>query len=345
VKDLCAGIDATVAKRGVFSLCFHPHGWISSDQIVQVIDHVVENHGRTVKFLTFAEVQECLDKNLLDGYPLRDAMGQDNGVRILDVDGDGYMDVCIGKDGNRKTRIWRADSRTWGTVGFPVAMQTTNEAGQSYDSGVRFGVLQADGSASLLVHNDRLAGVWHFDRDRWVQDSTGLRDLLVNQAVFTQVKQRDQGVRFRDLDADGICELMVSSPTRQAIFARGQEAWTLLPFTTPVGIFIVDDQGRDAGLRFVDFDEDGHDDLVFSDARRCAAYAFEGIRSGWSRKIFDMPRTGTADELPMIVRADGTDNGAWFRFGHMWVQNEDTGGRLPDHVDRRSFKNFSTSEK
>jgi hypothetical protein len=39
----------------------------------------------------------------------------------------------------------------------------------------------------------------------------------------------------------------------------------------------------------------------------------------------------------MIVRADGTNNGAWFSYGHMWVQNEETGAKLPDHVESRSF--------
>ena len=43
----------------------------------------------------------------------------------------------------------------------------------------------------------------------------------------------------------------------------------------------------------------------------------------------------------MIVRADGTNNGAWFNLRHMWVQNEETGGTLPDHVDRRSFETLS----
>ena len=45
------------------------------------------------------------------------------------------------------------------------------------------------------------------------------------------------------------------------------------------------------------------------------------------------------EEIPMIVRGDGTNNGAWFSFGYMWVQNEDTGARLPDHVESRDFAN------
>ena len=51
---------------------FHPHGWISTEQIVDLIDHAVTKHGKKVKFLTFREAQERLNKNLLDGHPLRD---------------------------------------------------------------------------------------------------------------------------------------------------------------------------------------------------------------------------------------------------------------------------------
>ncbi len=39
----------------------------------------------------------------------------------------------------------------------------------------------------------------------------------------------------------------------------------------------------------------------------------------------------------MIVRADGTNNGVWFKHRDMWVQNEDTGGVTPFHVDHRQL--------
>ncbi len=55
-------------------------------------------------------------------------------------------------------------------------------------------------------------------------------------------------------------------------------------------------------------------------------------------------RRGEADAIPMIVRPDGTNNGAWFKYGHLWLQNEDTGydvvldgrpGRIP--IDAWSY--------
>ncbi|RPH44111.1 MAG: dehydrogenase, partial [Planctomycetota bacterium] len=53
VEDMKAAIDAVVIKKGVFNFVFHPHGWIKSEQVVELIDHVVAKHGNKVKFLTF----------------------------------------------------------------------------------------------------------------------------------------------------------------------------------------------------------------------------------------------------------------------------------------------------
>ena len=71
VRDLEKALDATVIKQGVFSLIFHPHKWIQPSQINELIDHAVAKHGRRVKFLTFREAQERLNKHLLAGQPLR----------------------------------------------------------------------------------------------------------------------------------------------------------------------------------------------------------------------------------------------------------------------------------
>ena len=43
VRDWQAALDCTVLKQGVFCLVFHPHGWIQSEQIVDLIDHATFN--------------------------------------------------------------------------------------------------------------------------------------------------------------------------------------------------------------------------------------------------------------------------------------------------------------
>ncbi len=338
VRDMKAAIDAAVIKQGIFTLTHHPGGWIRNDQVIELVEHAVAGREGKVKFLNLRDVYARLTKNMLGGHPLRADDGGAGGVCILDVNHDGYMDAVVANEKARETRIWSAQTRQWTTTDFPVEIARTREHRGQRDAGVRFGVLQDNGFASILVRNERVAGVWHFDGRRWAQDPHGLDGLDLNGALFTSFEGRDRGVRLRDLDGDGICELVVSNPRQNGVFRRrtGRGGWDRLPFSLPPGTKIVDQEGRDAGMRLVDIDEDVRPDVVFSNAERYSLHVFISMSDGWSREILSGNR-GDAGEIPMIVRADGTNNGAWFHYRHLYVQNEETGAKLPNHIDSRSY--------
>ena len=63
------------------------------------------------------------------------------------------------------------------------------------------------------------------------------------------------------------------------------------------------------------------------------------MQTGWSIEAMSGKRgeKPPEEEIPMIVREDGSNNGVWFHSKHMWVQNEDT-AEMPNLVDRRSFE-------
>lgn len=341
VSDLQAMIDATVVKQGIANVVFHPYDWLRSEQIVEVIDHVQKQHAGRVKFLNFNECLTRINQNLLAGQPLRAADGQDNGVRLLDVNNDGYLDVVIGNAAKQVTRLWQPEKETWREVGFPVQVVEVAEDGQHRDGGVRFGVLRKDGNASLLVASESQRGLWHFDGQLWTRDPSfgdqkpsSTEPLLDTGPLFTVREGKDLGVRLRDINGDGVCELLVAGPKTRAIFHYDAQrgSWQLSKAVVPEPI--VDDLGRDAGLRLVDLNEDGRDDMVFSDEQRFSVHLFVDAQRGWARRV----RVGSrpaAEAIPMISRA-GTNNGAWFVAGHMWIQNEDT-DKLPAGIDRRSF--------
>ena len=112
-----------------------------------------------------------LTENLLGGHPLRNAEGGDNGVRVLDVDNDGYMDAVIASDADSATRIWNPATRQWQETSFPVALVHNGGQPPVADNGVRFGVLRPDGRASVLMHAEQ-QGVWHYVDGQWVQDAS-----------------------------------------------------------------------------------------------------------------------------------------------------------------------------
>src|SRR5262249_51606245 len=125
VRDWEALLDATVTKQGVFNFIFHPHGWIDNTQIVEFIDYADKKYGHRVKFLTFREALQRLNHNLLAEHPLRaDNNGQKTGVRVLDLNNDGYMDVIISDEVRHLTRVWNNNERKWMDTTFPVPLVT-----------------------------------------------------------------------------------------------------------------------------------------------------------------------------------------------------------------------------
>ena len=227
VRDWQAALDAIVLKQGVFTMVFHPHGWIKSEQLIELIDYAVARYGKKVKFLTFREAQERLNKNLLAMQPLRHPeTGEDNGVRLLDLNNDGFLDVVVGNGKSRQTRIWSPKSQSWSIAKFPVDLVMAIEMHvafdgnrqrtlQMVDQGVRFGVLRSDGYPCMLDFHGREPTGWNFDGEKWVDDAslgkglppTGARPI---QVAVPRLIVPDRGIRLHDVNADGQCELLVS---------------------------------------------------------------------------------------------------------------------------------------
>ena len=61
VDDWKNSLDRVVELKGLLNLTFHPHGWISSEQVSQFIDYAVETYGNRVKFLNFEQCASRLD--------------------------------------------------------------------------------------------------------------------------------------------------------------------------------------------------------------------------------------------------------------------------------------------
>jgi len=114
-------------------------------------------------------------------------------------------------------------------------------------------------------------------------------------------------------------------------------------YPLPPGVALKTAQGKDNGLRFVDLNGDGYEDIVFSNAERYGVYLFNPVekknvdwRLGWTF-VMREGKAGDANSIPPIVRADGSDNGVTFKDGAMIVSNDDT-AKLPGKVLRIPYR-------
>lgn len=89
----------------------------------------------------------------------------------------------------------------------------------------------------------------------------------------------------------------------------------------PSGVSLKDAQGRDNGVRFVDINGDGHEDIVFSNSERYGVYLYNDVEKknlGWTLgwpHIIREGKAGDANALPLTTNADVT-----FKDGAMWVK-------------------------
>ncbi|MAT11117.1 MAG: dehydrogenase [Rhodopirellula sp.] len=321
VRDMKYALDATVIKKGIYPLVFHPHGWIRNDQIIELINHAHSKYGKRVKFMTFKDCLERINKNLLKGSSLRADNGSDNGVRLLDLNSDGYLDVLIGDGQRQLTRVYAPEQNTWKETPFPARLTNSHAQFFSTHEGRQTG---------LWINEDSTTGVWINLNGNWIPTKDRIEGY--SSQWKTGIKGIDQGLRFRDVDGDGNSELFTNDGQ---VFVWQNNSWKELPYSLPEAMQFVTNKGTDNGFRFADVNQDGFDDILQSNSRGYELHLFDSPETGWAIQALKGQRPEDT-ELPVIALG-GTNNGSWFSRGHLWVQNEFT-QNLPALVDRRSFE-------
>ena len=225
---------------------------------------------------------------------------------IVDVNGDGALDVITRTATRAETHLWSTRDESWTQVGFPVATGA---------GGVRWGVVEPGGPVTILVRSIGVTGAWQFVDGQWQAAghlTNGLE--LDGRRLLTGSSGHDRGIRLRDLDGDGCCELIAGGSQSRGIlhWSKRQGHWQAAPFTLPDGLSVITDRGGDAGLRFVDIDMDGDQDIVFSDQWRYAVYLFESMEAGWTTRLVAAERLGSTSSGVPPISVSGRTTRAWY---------------------------------
>jgi putative membrane-bound dehydrogenase-like protein len=149
------------------------------------------------------------------------------------------------------------------------------------------------------------------------------------------------GTLEHDFDHDGVEDKLIGRPGVNEIqrWNPTSRTWEKADYALPEGVRLVDDAGNDAGLRFVDLNGDGFDDILFSNLQQYAVHLWTkdvkpelGWTRGWSQFVRSGDRTGAASDLPSVVGAE-----VRIENGQMIVTRLASDGN-PATVERRSLR-------
>jgi hypothetical protein len=192
--------------------------------------------------------------------------GKDNGVRFVDLNGDGLPDIVQYATWNGWTTFagaWLNNGNGWAYAPqFTPGGQITIDG---KDNGVRFLDLNGDGKVDHVQNGYWNSGPWN-PNGAWLNNGNGWSWAPQYIPAQTTIDGLDGGVRFVDLNGDGLTDMVWSASWASGpwnpnyAWINNGNGWTHSPnFTLPVPITI---NGKEGGVRFVDLNGDGSADIV-----------------------------------------------------------------------------------
>ena len=202
-----------------------------------------------------------------------DSQGQDTGLRLVDLNGDGLADLARANGSVNNVYInngsgWSLDAN-W-SLPIPFLYSGTT------DYGMRMGDINGDGLPDIVCHSDITTGsgpckqnqpqIYFNNGAGWTLATTSYATPPIRQddgtkyESFVNGSSQDQGLRLMDINGDGLADLVRGQDTNKFVYINTGTGWT---YSTSWGItlpFI--SSGKDFGMRVNDLNGEGLPDII-----------------------------------------------------------------------------------
>ncbi len=211
-------------------------------------------------------------------YPIADDFIGDLGCRFVDIDGDGDKDILLNRYKSQNLQhkaVYINQNPGWRKITLNDTINNEHLFIPPYhtavdgidDIGVRFMDFDGDCDDDMLVH-------------RYINSESSIMLAYENTGngwnrVFGYVppvpiskEGKDNGVRFIDINHDGLKDFVISNENEKNVWLNKCDGWETHPITdtkhnySKPPINFVDEGLNDNGVRIVDIDGDGFEDII-----------------------------------------------------------------------------------
>ena len=191
-------------------------------------------------------------------FSSNDLAGKDFGIRLIDVNNDGFPDLIKAKAGSHSTKLNNKINGWNDSLSFTIPSHMDIVNSNNIDQGLRFDDVNSDGLIDILKGKEGTG------REIYLNNGTGWYNATINWSLplnFINSSSGDLGVNLLDLNSDGKVDIVRAQNTIKEVYLNNGTGWSNnSDWNMPD--FFVTSSGEDNGLRIVDLNNDGLPDLI-----------------------------------------------------------------------------------